>query len=188
MVAQIFQNANIPLINSCLDKKIFYNLHMYVYIANICSVQKNPDLYASQLLSKHQSRALKIKSDKRKSQYIIGHLIARFCGKKHTSISYIDDFVVVAAASNARVGVAIENTTIEYDMAQIATELNFPTPKNKNEFFRQFSKINSGYKMGARPRFCHFIRYGDYIICITSTRNFAMPKLRKFDPHNIEIS
>ena len=154
---------------------------MKIFIANIDSISKNPDLYATMLPKHHQARVAKFQNQTRKLQFILGHLMTKYSGKIHTSIAHKDKWVIVAAASNALVGIDIENATIERDFVGAAELVGLPAPKNKNEFYKNFTLAEATYKLGTKPRYHRYMRYGDYIICMTSTRFFDMPRLRKFD-------
>jgi phosphopantetheinyl transferase len=154
---------------------------MKVFIANINSISKNPDAYTALLSPTHRARVQKFKNENRKLQFILGHLMADSCGKKHTSIAHKDCLVVVAAASNAPVGIDIENATIDRDFVGAAELMHLPIPKDKKEFYRLFTFAEATYKLGMRAHCRQFMRHGDYIICIASTRHFDMPRLTKFD-------
>lgn len=155
---------------------------MKIYIANIDSISKDPDFYASFLPVNQQKRVTRFQNSTRKSQFILGHLMVLACDKKHTSIAHKDKFVVVAAASNALVGIDIENTTIERDFVQASQLINLPVPKSLNDFYRNFTLAEAAYKLGGRPRYRRFIRYNDYLICVVSSRYFDGHKLNKFNP------
>lgn len=115
----------------------------------------------------------------------MGHLIVNSCNKKHTSIAHKDNFVVVAMASDAPVGIDIENATIQRDFVSASEIMGIDTPKSLNDFYKKFTQIEASYKLGVKPRCTRHMRYGDYLICMTSSHRFEMPRLRKFDIESI---
>ncbi len=154
---------------------------MKVFIANIDSISKDPDAFTALLSPTHRARVKKFQNQNRKLQFILGHLMAANSGKKHTSIAHKDNLVVVAAASNAPVGIDIENGTVDRDFAAAAEFMHLPIPKDKKEFYRLFTFAEATYKLGTCAHCRQFMRHGDYVICIASTRHFDMPRLTKFD-------
>ena len=160
---------------------------MKVYIANINSISQNPDLYAELLSPRHRARALKYRDNRQKSQFILGRLMAASSGKKYTSYAAYDDIVVVAAASNGRVGIDIAdaNQDCEIPESRDLRIINLPDAHNKKERIRTRTFMNAIFRLGAFARCRQFMRHGDYVICIASTRFFDMPRLRKF---NIETN
>ncbi len=161
---------------------------MQIFIANIDSISKTPDVYAALLSPKHQARVRKFQNQTRKLQFILGHLMVDNCGKKHSSIAHKDKWVVVAAASNTLVGIDIENTTIERDFVNAAELMNLPIPKSLGEFYKMFTQAEASYKLGTTPKFTRFTRHGDYLICICATRSFKLPRMRKFNAKSLLIA
>ena len=158
---------------------------MKIYISNTDFIAQNPDFYASFLPAKHRARALKFKSEIRKNQFILGHLMAVACGKKHTSIACADNIVVVAAASDAPVGISIKNTKSKIDATAVSQKLNLPESTTLNDFFRNFTYTEACFRLGITPHSRIFMRHGDYIICAASRHRFTFPKLTKFDPNSV---
>lgn len=150
---------------------------MKVYIANIESVNENLDGYVTLLHKKQQVRANKYQNQTRKLQFVLGHLMVVCCGKTYTSMAYKDKFVVVAAASNAPVGIDIENVTIECNYK----DDDKIDAKSLNDYYKQFARSKSIYKLGVRSKCVRFMRYQDYLICVSCAHYFDMPKLHKFD-------
>ncbi len=155
---------------------------MKVYMSNIDLITGNLDAYAARLTPPQQARAARFKTDTRRAQFILGHLMANSTGKRYISFGYIDNLVVVAASNTAPVGVAISDATAEYDMAAITRDMGLPESKTKNEFLRNMTFARAKYKIGAHPWSRLFMRYGKYVICMCSSRAFDMPKLNKFIP------
>jgi len=158
---------------------------MKVFIADINIIATSPDEYAKLLSPRHYARALKCPDTRRKLQFVLGRLMAKSSGKKYTSIAACDDLVVVAATSNASVGIDIKNVNMEYDATTIQTNMQLPEPKNHKEILRNLTFTNAAYRAGKRVHCRQFMRYGDYIICVASVRRFAMPRLNKFNPNTV---
>ena len=146
---------------------------MKVYMSTIDLIAENLGQYIKKLTPPQQSRAARFKNDTRRAQFVLGHLMANASGKRYISFGYIDNLVVVAASNTAPVGVAISDATAEYDMDAITRDMELAESKTKNEFLR---------KIGAHPWSRLFMRHGNYIICMCSSRAFDMPKLNKFIP------
>lgn len=155
---------------------------MKVYIANISLINKNPDAYIELLPPRHRARALKYTDNRQKSQFVLERLMVVASGKKYTSHATCDDIVVVAAASNGRVGIDIANANQDYEIPESRDLriINLPEARNKKERIRMHTFINAIFRLGTFARCRQFMRHGDYVICITSTRFFDMPRLRKF--------
>ena len=158
---------------------------MKVFIADINIIAASPDEYAKLLSPRHCARALKYVNQRRKLQFILGRLMAKSSGKKYTSIAACDDLVVVAAASNAPVGIDIANVNMECDASTINTNMQLPEPTNHKEVLRNLTFANAAYRAGKWVHCRQFMRHGDYIICVTSVRRFAMPRLNKFNPDTL---
>lgn len=154
---------------------------MQVFIANIDSISKNCDAFLACLAPECQLRASKFQNQTRKLQFILGHLMADKIGKKFISIAHKDKMVVVATASNAMVGVDIENTTIKRDFVEMSKMMNFKIPKSQNEFYESFTEYEATYKLGIQPACVRFIDFGDYLICVAANKDFVAPHLSKFN-------
>ena len=155
---------------------------MKVYMSSIDLIANNLPAYAKMLNSAQQARAARFKTNTRRAQFILGHLMANATGKRYISFGYLDDMVVVAASNTAPVGIAISDATAEYDMESITRDMNLPESKTQNEFLRNMTFARAKYKIGAHPWSRLFMRYGKYIICMCSSRVFDMPKLNKYTP------
>lgn len=154
---------------------------MQVFIANIDSISKNPDEYMALLSPQDRVRASAFHKQTRKLQFILGHLMANKVGGKYTSIAHKDKFVVVATASNASVGIDIENTTVKRDFVSASAIMGIKTPKTLQDFYHSFTEFEATYKLSMAPVCTRFITYGDYLICVTANHEFAAPRLRNFD-------
>lgn len=157
---------------------------MQVFIANIDSISKNPDVYSALLSSKDKMRLSEFQNQTRKLQFIQGHLMADKCGAKYTCIAHKDKWVVVVASENP-VGIDIENTTVERDFVAAAELMNFAVPKSLDDFYKSFTEAEAVYKMGTAPKCTHFMEFGDYLICVTSTQDFNTPDLQEYDMESI---
>ena len=155
---------------------------MKVYMSNTDLIAKNLGAYAKKLNPAQQLRAARFKTDTRRAQFVLGHLMANATGKRYISFGYIDNLVVVAASNTAPVGVAISDTTVAYDVDAITRDMGLPESKTKNEFLRNMTFARAKYKIGAHPWSRLFMRYDKYVICMCSSRAFDMPKLNKFIP------
>ena len=158
---------------------------MQVFIANIDSISKNPDIYSALLSSKDKTRLSEFQNQTRKLQFILGHLMADKCGAKYTCIAHKDKWVVVAASAELPVGIDIENTTVGRDFNAAAELMNFAKPKSLDDFYKSFTESEATYKLGTAPKCTRFMRYGDYLICITSTQDFNTPELQEYDVESI---
>ena len=154
---------------------------MQVFIANIDSISKSPDVFLAWLSPKDKKRAEAFSKQNRKLQFILGHLMVDNSGKKYNSIAHRDNLVVVASADDTMVGVDIENVSVQRDFVEMAKVMNLPIPKSLIDFYKSFTKFEAIYKLGTQPKCTKFIRYGDYLICVAATRNFQKPQLRDFD-------
>lgn len=157
---------------------------MQIFIANIDSISKNPDTYATLLSAGDKNRLGSFQKQTRKLQFILGHLIADNCGGAYTSIAHRDNWVVVAAADSP-VGIDIENTTIQRDFTAAGELMNLPESKSLDDFYKSFTESEATYKLGAEPKCIQFKRHGDYLICATSTQDFVMPQIQDFDINSI---
>ncbi len=155
---------------------------MKVYMSTIDLIAENLGQYIKKLTPPQQSRAARFKNDTRRAQFVLGHLMANASGKRYISFGYIDNLVVVAASNTAPVGVAISDATAEYDMDAITRDMELAESKTKNEFLRNMTFARAKYKIGAHPWSRLFMRHGNYIICMCSSRAFDMPRLNKFIP------
>lgn len=153
---------------------------MQVFIANIDSISKNPDIYSALLSSKDKTRLSEFQNQTRKLQFILGHLMADKCGAKYTCIAHKDKWVVVVASENP-VGIDIENTTVERDFVAAAELMNFARPASLDDFYKSFTESEATYKLGTIPKCTRFMRHGDYLICVCATRSFTLPRLHEFD-------
>lgn len=124
-----------------------------------------------------RARVAKFQKQTRKLQFILGHLMVARVGKKYTSIAHKDNLVVVATASNARVGVDIENASVQRDFVGAAELMGAKTPKTLHDFYKMFTESEATYKLGTAPACTHFITHGDYLICVVANKDFAMPHL-----------
>ena len=106
-------------------------------------------------------------------------------GKKFVSIAHKDKIVVVATASNAMVGVDIENMTHKRDFVEMSKMMNFKTPKSLDKFYKSFTEYEATYKLGVKPTCVRFICFGDYLICVVANKDFAMPHLRRFNVDSV---
>ncbi len=158
---------------------------MKVFIANIDWIKDDPEKYAALLSPRHYVRALKYTDETQKLQFILGRLMAKYSGKKYTSIAACEKLVVVAAASNTHVGVDIANVNAEYEMPEPNPRIKLPAPRNKKEELRNMSFTRAIYRLGTFARCRQFMRCRNYIICVTAARRFEMPRLRKFNPDKI---
>ena len=154
---------------------------MQVFIANIDSISKTPDVYSALLWDKHKSRLSKFQNQTRKLQFILGHLMADNCGKTYTSIAHKDKWVVVASDMDTPVGIDIENTSVERDFVGAAELMHLTEPKSLNDFYKSFTKAEAIYKLGTAPKCTHFIQFGNYLICVTSIQDFDTPQLEHYD-------
>ena len=157
---------------------------MQVFIANIDSISKNPDIFMATLSPGDYAHAMKFKKQSRKIQFVLGHFMMNKIGKKYTSIAHKDKLVIVATAENGPVGVDIENTSVKRDFDAIAELMNFPVPKSCNDFYKSFTEYEAAYKLGLKHTCTHFITYGEYLICITANRQFAKPHIKTFNPES----
>ena len=157
---------------------------MQVFIANIDSISKNPDIYSALLSPKCQTRLSEFQNQTRKLQFILGHLMADKCGKKYTSIAHKDKWVVVVE-SDIPVGIDIENTTIKRDFNAAAELMHFARPASLDDFYKSFTESEAVYKMSTESKCTRFIEFGDYLICITSTQDFPTPNLQEYDVASI---
>ena len=153
---------------------------MQVCIADIDSISKNPDYFVALLSPRDQKRVSQYKKQTRKLQFILGHLMADASGKKYTSVAHRDNLVVVASADNTPVGIDIENMSVKRDFIGAAELMGLPEPKSAKDFYKSFTKYEAIYKLGMDSKCTDFIEYGDYLICVTATREFQTPRLRKF--------
>ena len=158
---------------------------MQVFIADIDSISKNADDYVALLPAGDCARVAKFQRQTRKLQFILGHLMVAHVGKKYTSISHKDNLVVVATASNARVGVDIENASVKRDFVAAAELMDAKTPKTLHDFYKMFTESEATYKLGTVPTCKHFITHGDYLICVVANKDFAMPHPKHFNAQSI---
>ena len=158
---------------------------MQVFIANIDSISKNTDDFMALLSADDRARATKFQKQTRKLQFILGHLMVANIGKKYASIAHRDNVVVVATASNARLGVDIENVSVKRDFVAAAELMGENPPKTLFDFYKMFTKSEATYKLGTTPACTHFITYGDYLICVVANKKFAMPRVHNFDALSI---
>ena len=158
---------------------------MKIFIANIDSISKHSDIYSALLLPVHRARLSEFKNEKRKLQFILGHLMADKRDEKYTSIAHKDNFVVIATDSKQPVGIDIENTDIKRDFIGLAETLKMRQPKSLDDFYKMFTEFEAAYKMGSKPICTKFIKHNNYLICITSTTNFKTPKLNLFDINSL---
>ncbi len=158
---------------------------MQVFIADIDSISKNADDYVVLLSAGDRARAAKFQKQTRKLQFILGHLMVARVGKKYTSIAHRDNWVVVATASNARVGVDIENASVKRDFVAAAELMGERPPKNLHDFYKMFTESEATYKLGTAPARTHFITHGDYLICVVSNKDFAVPRPKDFNAQSI---
>jgi hypothetical protein len=158
---------------------------MQVFIADIDSISKNADDYVALLSAGDRVRVAKFQKKTRKLQFILGHLMVAAVGKKYTSIAHRDNLVVVATASNARVGVDIENASVQRDFVGAAELMGAKTPKTLHDFYKMFTKSEATYKLGTKPACTHFITYGNYLICVVANKDFATPRVHNFDALSI---
>lgn len=154
---------------------------MQAFIADIDSISKNTDAFIAMLAPADRVRATKFQKTTRKLQFILGHLMVAGVGKKYTSIAHKDKFVVVATASNASVGIDIENVSIKRDFVAASDVMGAKAPKTLYEFYKLFTETEATYKLGTTPVCTHFITHGDYLICITANKQFAKPCLKSFN-------
>lgn len=161
---------------------------MQVFIANIDSISKNVNDYVVLLSPEHQARAKKFQKQTRKLQFVLGHLMVDNIGKKYTSIAHKDNLVVVATASNASVGIDIENVSVKRDFVSAAGLMGTKTPKTLHDFYKLFTEAEATYKLGEKADCVHFISYGDYLICVVANRQFAVPHLIPFDADSILLA
>lgn len=158
---------------------------MKVFISNTNLIASEPERYAEMLSPRQRKRALKYTDETQKLQFILGRLMAKYSGKKYTSISACDNVVVVAAASNARVGIDMENANLEYEYRDDNPRIRLPQPRNKKEVLRNYTFTKSIYRLGTFAHCRQFMRCRNYVICVTSNRWFGMPYLRRFHPDSI---
>lgn len=158
---------------------------MQVFIADIDSISKNADDFMALLSAGDRARATKFQRQTRKLQFILGHLMVASVGKKYTSIAHRDNLVVVATASNARVGVDIENASVKRDFVGATELMGAKTPKTLFDFYKMFTESEATYKLGIAPICTHFITHGDYLICVVANKDFAMPRLKDFNARSI---
>ena len=158
---------------------------MQVFIADIDSISKNADDYVALLSAGDRARVTKFQKQTRKLQFILGHLMVAAVGKKYTSIAHRDNLVVVATALNARVGVDIENASVQRDFVGAAELMGAKTPKTLFDFYKMFTESEATYKLGTTPACTHFITHGDYLICVVANKDFAMPRLKDFNAQSI---
>ena len=158
---------------------------MQVFIANIDSISKNTDDFMALLSADDRARAKKFQKQTRKLQFVLGHLMVANIGKKYTSIAHRDKLVVVATASNAHLGVDIENASVKRDFVAAAELMGENPPKTLFDFYKMFTKSEATYKLGTTPACTHFITYGNYLICVVANKGFAMPRVHNFDALSI---
>lgn len=160
---------------------LFIMQFMQVFIANIDSISKEPDTYLALLSPTDQERATKFHRQSRRLQFILGHLMTDNIGQAHTSIAHKDKWVVVAASSNGPVGIDIENTSINRDFMAAATVMGLNPPATLYDFYKDFTLAEATYKLGSEPTSTHFISHEDYLICVTATKQFALPQIHQFN-------
>ena len=158
---------------------------MQIFIADIDSISKNADDYGPLLSAGDRARVTKFQKQTRKLQFILGHLMVAAVGKKYTSIAHRDNLVVVATASNARVGVDIENVSVQRDFVGAAELMGAKTQKTLHDFYKMFTESEATYKLGAAPACTHFITHGDYLICVVANKDFAKPRPKDFNVQSI---
>ena len=158
---------------------------MQIFIANIDSISKNTDDFMALLSADDRTRATKFQKQTRKLQFILGHLMMANIGKRYTSIAHRDNVVVIATASNVRLGVDIENVSVKRDFVAASEIMGVSPPKTLFDFYKNFTESEATYKLGTTPACKYFITYGDYLICVVANKNFATPRMHNFDAGSI---
>lgn len=90
------------------------------------------------------------------------------------SISHKDNLVVVAV-SKFKVGIDIENITINRDFVSQSELLGLPKTDNKQQFYKNFVKYESNFKFGDNANNAHnyFYEHGDYLIGICTYESIS---------------
>lgn len=146
---------------------------MQVYISNLDNISKDIDNINS-MIAKLSSDELKrfelLSRPLRKMQFLAGHCMLHDIIGKYTSISHKDNIVIVAV-SDGPVGIDIENTDVVRDFIGISVIINLPAPKSKLDFYMNFVRYESEFKIGRTkgPICTNYYEFGKYIIGVSGT-------------------
>lgn len=157
---------------------------MKIYMSNIEQIKNITDL--EKQLSESDMKQYKQFSNKtRKLQYLVSRAIVQnVCGESiivnqngaptiksgFISIAHKDNWVLVAVA-DSKVGIDIENTTINRDFIGQSELLKFPKTTDKQTFYKNFVRYESEFKYGdnADRANMYFYTKGNYLIGICSS-------------------
>ena len=157
---------------------------MKIYMSNIERTNDITDM--ERKLSKSElAQYNKFNNKTRKKQYLVGHAIVKdVCGENvqtdengapylnngFISIAHKDNFVIVAI-SDEKVGIDIENTTVQRDFVAQSELLGLPKTRSLWDFYKEFVRYESKLKFGndTQKYSQYFYKLNNYIICITTT-------------------
>ena len=142
---------------------------MHIYIADLDTICNQDDLI-SKLSPAGFARYQSFHREIRAKQFLVSHAImADIRDKfKHISIAHKDKFAILVA-SDAPIGVDIEDTSKNRDFDSLAKFMHFDTAKNADEFYRLFTLSEAEYKAHPATNLRkYFYQLGKYMICIVS--------------------
>lgn len=134
---------------------------MKIYMSNIRQIKDIPNL-ENKLSKMEMVQYGKFSNQTRKLQYLLSHAIVKdICGENvvvdkdgrptiksgFVSIAHKDNIVIIAI-SNKRVGIDIENASLERDFIGESELLKLDKPTDKRNFYENFVKYESRIKFG----------------------------------------
>ncbi len=103
-----------------------------------------------------------------------GKPIAKNDKDTYISLSHSGQYIVFAISKNP-IGIDIENTSVNRNFKGISEFLKFPTPTDKIDFYKNFTKFEAEYKLGKeyenKNKINEFYKLEDYILCISSVNS-----------------
>lgn len=145
---------------------------MQVYISNLDNIGKDIDNIHSwreklspDELACYESLGRRL----RKMQFLVGHCMLHDVAGEYASVSHKDNMVVVVTSNNP-VGIDIENTDMVRDFSEISEIMGLPHPQSAMDFYMNFVKYESEFKMGAKTAIpnMYYYKFDKYIIGIAS--------------------
>ena len=163
---------------------------MKIFLADLNNIVQQSHLiadYVDRLNPQDLDRYNRITDQNRRLQFLVGrmaiyhHFGADFQlagnGKLISSRGYLSlahsQNLVVLGISDAEIGVDTEDITKTRDFKAVAKHCHFDESENPTSFYKNFTQYEADYKIGHPVPNHTFVRWNDFMICISSEKAVA---------------
>lgn len=171
---------------------------MRVFISDLDEIIKKIPLklYESKLSDSDLSRYNSITNTNRKKQFLIGRMLVysnlntQFSVTTQGQIIHENGYIslahskkyVVLIISDKPVGIDIEYLNTKRNYKEISKFLGFERVHSLLDFYKKFTAYEADFKSKIIAPYHRFIKYNDYLICLSTPNKINKPVLEKVIP------